>query len=280
MAEQWNGAAWALVRVPLPIDSRDASLNSVSCAGPVDCTAVGNMLENSGQPPETLIEQWNGLKWSVVPSPNVAGATVSNLWAVSCVGESGCTAVGDSAASGANTETALVEREVDSTWTIIPSPGVSGSETSLQAIDCTTGSECTAGGFTYSYGANSFTAATLVEREVGGTWTVVPSPDPPDTTYDGFGGVACVTASRCLATGSAGSATSIDTLAESGVGPRWTIVPSPDESGPLSALGAISCATAVSCMSVGNHQPGNGTRLPLAEQWDGTSWSVVTTPNP
>jgi hypothetical protein len=106
MGEQWNGAAWSVVRVPLPVDSRDASLNSVSCGGPSDCTAVGNMLENSGQPPETLIEHWDGVQWSVVPSPNVAGAAVSNLWAVSCAAGSNCTAVGDSAMAGSSTTTA------------------------------------------------------------------------------------------------------------------------------------------------------------------------------
>lgn len=280
MAEQWDGAAWSLVRVPLPVDSRNASLNSVSCGGPADCTAVGNMLENSGQPPETLIEHWDGLQWSVVPSPDVAGAAVSNLWAVSCVTGSSCTAVGDSATGGADTETTLVEREVHSSWSIIPSPGVSGAETSLQSIDCTTGSECTAGGFTYLSSTNGFTAATLIEREVGGSWAVVPSPDPPDTTYDGFGGVACFTAAHCLAAGSAESATSISTLTEAGVGRRWAIVPSPNEPGPVSAMGAIACASALSCMSVGNYQPGNGTRLPLAEQWNGTSWVIVATPNP
>lgn len=280
MAEQWDGAAWSLVRVPLPVDSRNASLNSVSCGSLSDCTAVGNMLENSGQPPETLIEHWDGLQWSVMPSPNVAGAAVSNLWAVSCVGASNCTAVGDSATGGVDTETTLVEREVDSSWSIVPSPSVSGAETSLQAIDCTTGSECTSGGFTYYSGPNSFTATTLLEQEVGGTWAVVANPDPPTTTYDGFGGVACFSATRCLAAGSAASATSIATLVELGVGPRWTIVPSLNEPGPLSALGAISCVSARSCMSVGNYQPGNGTRLPLAEQWDGTSWVIVTTPNP
>jgi hypothetical protein len=279
MAEQWDGAAWSLVRVPLPADSRDASLNSVSCGGPSDCTAVGSMLENSGQPPETLIELWDGLKWSFVPSPNVPGAAVSNLWAVSCAAGSNCTAVGDSA-TGVDTETTLVEREVDSSWSIVPSPSVSGARTSLQAIDCTTASVCTAGGSAYYTSTDSFTATTLVEREVGGTWAVVPSPDPPDTNYDGLGGVACFAATRCLATGSAASSTSIDTLVESGVGPHWAVVPSPNEPGPLSALGAISCASARSCMSVGNYLPGNGTRLPLAEQWDGTSWVIVATPNP
>jgi hypothetical protein len=168
----------------------------------------------------------------------------------------------------------------DSSWSIVPSPGVSGAETSLQAIDCTTGLQCTAGGSTYYSATDSFTATTLVEREVGGTWAVVSSPNPPDTTNDGFGGVACFTATRCLAAGSAASAATIDTLVESGAGSRWAIVPSPNEPGPLSAMGAISCVSDESCMSVGDYQPGNGTLLPLAEHWDGTSWIIVATPNP
>jgi hypothetical protein len=45
-------------------------------------------------------------------------------------------------------------------------------------------------------------------------------------------------------------------------------------------MGTISCASARICMSVGNYRPGNGTRLALAEQWNGTSWVIVDSPVP
>jgi len=279
VAEQWNGAAWSLVRAPLPSGAGNGSLESVSCTTPSDCTAVGSINDNSGLPPANLIEHWNGLRWSVVPGPDPAGATVSNLWAVSCRAGAGCTAVGDSAA-GPGTETTLVEHGVGSSWVVVPSPGVPGAQTSLQAVDCVSASRCTAGGYIYRTGPNGLTGSTLVEREVDGTWSTVSSPDPVGTSYDGFGGVSCVSASRCLGAGSAQSPTGVATLVEQGTGSRWTIAPTADDSGPLNAFGGISCPSPTSCMAVGDHDPGDGTRLPLAEQWDGSTWVIVATPNP
>jgi hypothetical protein len=47
---------------------------------------------------QTLIESWNGSKWSVVSSPNPAG--VPQLLAVSCATTTSCAAAGDTTTSG------------------------------------------------------------------------------------------------------------------------------------------------------------------------------------
>jgi len=279
LAEKWNGVSWSVAAAPLPTGALAGTLESVACTGPSDCTAAGNINNNTDATPETLVEHWDGLRWSVASTPNPPGATVSDLWAVSCTDGSACTAVGDSAV-GSGSETTLIEHGDGPVWTVVPSPGVPGAQTSLQAVSCVSTFRCTAGGFTYRSGPDSFTAATLVERETGGGWSVVASPDPPDTSYDGFGGLSCIGAVRCVAVGSAQSPTDITTLVESGTGKAWTIVSSPNERGSLSAFGAISCHASRRCMAVGNYAPGNGTRLPLSEEWNGTSWLIVAVPNP
>jgi len=280
LAEQWNGAAWSLVRVPLPPGDRNASLNSVSCAGPSNCTAVGNMKENGGVPPQTLIEHWNGLEWSFVTSPDVAGAELSNLWAVSCPTVSGCTAVGDRANSF-DTETTLVEHGTGMSWAIVPSPGVPSAQATLQSVDCTSETVCTAGGDSFVNGSNSRTVSTLVEREENGRWVVVPSADPTDTSNDGFAGLSCPGANHCMAAGSAQSSNNdISTLVESGSDRGWTIVPSPNAAKALSDFAAISCASRGDCMAVGAYASSGGPTLPLGEQWNGTSWTIVAVPNP
>jgi hypothetical protein len=51
-----------------------------------------------------------------------------------------------------------------------------------------------------------------------------------------------------------------------------------------SSLSAVSCTSAASCTAVGHYQSSNvsnfGAQQTLAEVWDGTTWSLWTTPNP
>jgi hypothetical protein len=62
----------------------------------------------------------------------------------------------------------------------------------------------------------------------------------------------------------------------------WTIspAPSPNVSVPLSAtLSAVSCASPSMCIAVGSYLDSNGNPAgTLAELWNGSSWSLLTTP--
>ena len=42
----------------------------------------------------------------------------------------------------------------------------------------------------------------------------------------------------------------------------------------------VSCVTPTECIAVGDYASGSGASLPFSEKWDGTSWSVVSTPGP
>ena len=43
----------------------------------------------------------------------------------------------------------------------------------------------------------------------------------------------------------------------------------------------MSCTSATNCVAVGDYMDPAGTSdTTLAEQWDGTSWTVLTTPSP
>jgi hypothetical protein len=277
MAEEWNGTDWTLAPAPLPHDGRDAALQSVSCGGPMSCVAAGSMDNHSGLPTKTLIERWNGLRWSIEPSPDPPGSIASALWGISCPAGRSCTAVGDSA-STSTTETTLVERGSGSSWTIVPSPGVTSSQTMLDAVDCRPASGCTAVGTRYH--DRSGTATPLAERESRGTWRVEATPYPAGTTYDPLGGVACIGVATCLAVGSARSPSAISTLAESRTGDTWAVVASPDAPGSLSAFGSISCASASDCLAVGDNDNDAGRRVTFSEFWNGEAWTILRTPDP
>jgi hypothetical protein len=72
------------------------------------------------------------------------------------------------------------------------------------------------------------------------------------------------------------------TLVESWNGSAWSIVSSPDVASKdnySNSLAGVSCTGATGCMAVGSTSSGQGDQT-LAEAWDGTSWTIGTSPNP
>ena len=112
----------------------------------------------------------------------------------------------------------------------------------------------------------------LAERWNGRTWRRLPMP-----SHDGgLDAVACTSASRCMAVGS-------DRLCEltaqwNGSTSRVLSTPSPCGPPQSGALTSVSCRSASSCEAVGNYMPDNGTRLTLAESWNGHKWGQSRTP--
>jgi hypothetical protein len=260
-------AGWSIV--PSPNNGTgDNGLGAVSCVSASSCTAVGAYRNSSGLL-QTLVEAWNGTSWSIVPSPN-NGTGDNGLGAVSCVSPSSCTGVG----IGNGLSQTLVEAWNGTSWSIVPSPNNGGGYNYLSGVSCVSANSCTAVG-TY---ASNFGPQTLVEAWDGTSWSIVPSPN--NGTNSWLYGVSCVSASSCTAVGFyLNSASYSQTLVEAWNGSSWSIVPSPNY-GPTygtghNALYGVSCVSASSCTAVGI----NGVSQTLVEAWDGTSWSIVPSPN-
>jgi hypothetical protein len=77
---RWNGSAW--VRFPHPSFNGSHQLVDVDARATNDVWAVGNRQDSTGAG-HTLVERWDGTRWSVVPSPNPG--TGSNLTGVTTV---------------------------------------------------------------------------------------------------------------------------------------------------------------------------------------------------
>jgi hypothetical protein len=131
LVESWNGAAWTVVASPnIATATWENYLYSVSCTSSTQCVAVGalwitNGVNNSSR---TLVESWNGSKWSIIPSPNQG--SFPELNSVSCVKSNRCVAVGD-----------LIETWNGNAWSITPSPA-----TGFQGVSCTRSTRCLAVG--------------------------------------------------------------------------------------------------------------------------------------
>lgn len=105
-AAAWDGTAWTLQPVPVPAGASADALRGVSCTSADACVAVGGVYwPGVGQ--LTLAEAWDGVSWSVQPTPNPAPASDA-LNGVSCVPAGPCVAVGSAPDPGGYSAT-LVE---------------------------------------------------------------------------------------------------------------------------------------------------------------------------
>jgi hypothetical protein len=111
-------------------------------------------------------------------------------------------------------------------------------------------------------------------------WSIESTPNPQAPTGT-LQAVSCTSVSACTAVGSSDTNDGASvTLAERWNGTAWTIQPTPNPSGSTaSSLLGGSCTSATSCTAIGDSSTSAGA-VTLAERWNGTAWTVQTTPNP
>jgi hypothetical protein len=263
-----------------PASPTVSELWGVSCTSASACTAVGDRVSNTTGANIALVERWNGTAWTTQSTPVPAGAAASYFNAVSCTSASACTAVGQKTGdTGLGT---LAEAWNGTAWTVQSTPNPSGaSGSSLYAVSCTSASACTAVGYYVIGGVYE----PLAEVWNGTAWTIQSVPAPTGAVVTGLAAVSCTSASACIATGdyvtgSLGS-TNYAALVEVWNGTAWSIqsVPTPSDA-TTSALDGVSCTSASACTATGWYGTSAGVRETLAERWNGTTWTVQSTPNP
>lgn len=140
----WNGSSWSAPSTAATNGSLDNGLNSVSCASPTFCTAVGWFNNGTDWPP--LVETWNGSAWSVSALPTPTSGTNYSLNSVSCVSTTACTAVGR---SNSSIDRTFVMSWNGSAWSVVTSPDSSATDGNwLQSVSCATAYACSTVGTT------------------------------------------------------------------------------------------------------------------------------------
>lgn len=210
------GSTWSVVSGPA-LDDQHSVLQGVSCPSTRDCTAVGAQYPTASNS-VTLIESWNGRSWTIVPSPNVAGASQNILDAVSCIDPNDCMAVGLVVIG--DVEDTLTESWNGQDWSVLASPDVANSPfTTLAGVSCVRRNSCTAVGIASVPG----TTETVVDTWDGASWSMVASPNPNGPAN--LAAVSCVSSISCVAVGQYSNGTSDLSLVERWDGRRWSIVP-------------------------------------------------------
>ena len=166
LIESWNGARWQIAPSP-NFGTVNNILDGVSCISAMSCQAVGYHFDSTTAVQSSLVESWNGARWSIVPSPNrdLAG---NILYGVSCVSASSCQAVGYAIPFNQSTVGAfetLTESWNGSGWSIVPSPNNGTSAGLLLGVSCVAANACEAVGEYANVGlANYQTLIEILER--------------------------------------------------------------------------------------------------------------------
>src|SRR6266568_2507641 len=164
-------------------------------------------------------------------------------------------------------------------WSVVPSPN--GSSTSnLSAVAAVSANDVWAVG---SSGNQRSGAQTLIEHWNGSSWSVVTSPNP-GSIYNTLYGVTVISAANVWAVGYYVNTTGVtQTLIEHWNGTSWSVVKSPSPATGNNELFSVSAASASSIWTVGfltNNTSQTPVDQTLIEHWNGSSWSVVTSPSP
>ena len=277
LTEVWNGSTWSLAAPPT--GSSQSQLLGVSCLVATNCYTVGFNETAAGY--RTLVEHLSGSTWSIETSANVTGASDDFLSGVACATATSCFAVGVS--DTGVTPAMLVEHWNGSAWSVVTLPKpANSSQTHLDAVACSSDKNCFAvGSYETSVGSTSVIKS-LIERWNGTSWSVQTNPVKSTATETDLAGISCATATSCFAVGTYFTTSAEGTFVSRWNGSTWSIVASPnpaeaDNTHPL--LDSVSCATASSCFAVGSSNPTAPTAKTLVERWNGTVWTIVTSPN-
>jgi hypothetical protein len=273
---------------PKLIYDLNSGLSAVACQLTTTCIAVGSYVDTLGAR-QPLAEIWNGSTWTKQRTPPLArgGALVG----VSCASSTACTAVGDFIASSGG-QAALAERWNGTKWWIQPTAAIGAASSAvLNDVSCTTPSDCMAVG---TYGNSPGAAQLLAEGLNGRVWSI---------QTDGFsasGGV--LTAISCSAPTACTAVAGGTTLVERWNGVEWasqTLAIPGNPPATLTLLNGVTCTASNFCAAVGfwdyekwyciNGQPTCNCFISpycrevfhastLAEQWNGNTWVVESTP--
>jgi hypothetical protein len=276
LIEHFNGTRWSVVTSPLP--KFGGELNGVTALASNNVWAVGQMNSTStagGFPIAIpLIEHWNGMKWTIVSSPNPSPALGAQLLGVAAIAGNNILAVGTGD---------LVEQWNGTKWSIVSSPAFSAGDT-LNAISADSSPDV------WAVGANANNTPQALHFN-GQAWSQKQVPAPNNSASSSPSLFHAVTAISPTNVWAVGTATSTEypfpttALIEHFNGRSWSIVPSPNPEAGVEFPGSfglvgIAAISATDIWAVGTfNDPNSGLDLPLTEHFNGRSWSMVSSAN-
>lgn len=175
LIEHWDGAGWALTPTP-SVGTHNQALLSIAghSSTPDDLWAVG-YTTNAWSQDQALVEHWNGLAWSVVPTTSATPAGV--LTAVSMSGPTDAWAVGYT-----DSDDVFVEHWNGVEWTLVTPPGMTSPAAIARGVADLSPSDVWVVGTVYDAATSAYVGFTLHWN--GSRWARIGAQSPRSTPYD------------------------------------------------------------------------------------------------
>ena len=276
LIEHWDGTSWSIVASP-NVGPDPNLLSGVAAVSTSDVWAVGYYYSTTSKE-RTLIEHWDGTSWSVVASPNF-GVNVNQLSGVAAVSANDIWAVGNYYNRNTGITKNLTMNWNGTSWSLVPTPNAATNTNVLTGVAAVSASDIWAVGY---YLNSTNTANRTLTMHLNGTkWSPVATPNV-GTASNALLGVAAISTSDVWAVGDSvnRSTDTEQTLIEQWNGTSWSVVPSPNTASDTNLLYGVAAVSTSDVWAVGYHE--NNSTLQsgtLIEQWNGTSWSIVASPN-
>lgn len=263
----WSGSVWKATAIRPPSGSGPSELNSVACAGPTACVAVG---EDDAAQGRAFLATGAGSSWRVMPAPlpkNASPSHASGLESETCPSAPTCVAAGwylDSAGAG---QVMLLTRSGTS-WTAAeaPEPADGGQFYFVpDQVSCSTAAHCLVDTVYQGGTGDEFAAIT----GYGSSWATTTVALPPDAGQVALGdgtsyirGAACASPSLCAIAGAyVDSSNTGEALLLAGSGSAWAsmtaTLPKGGIPGSNTLLSSIACPTKTTCAAVGQYSEAN-----------------------
>jgi hypothetical protein len=164
LALHWDGTRWSSVAMPAPAGARYALLAGVSGVASHDVWAVGQAYVDRRY--VTMAARWDGIRWTLVPSPNL-GTKHNRLHGVAAAGGEAW-AVGDAQGAGS-----ILLHWDGGQWSEADHPAVSGGFNTLWGVAARGPDDVWTAGYYQDAGGG---IGTMVQRWDGARWSRVDTP--------------------------------------------------------------------------------------------------------
>jgi hypothetical protein len=265
LTQHWNGAEWELVRSPNTNKNLN-DLRGVAALSPTNAWAVGQAFSSDVSNQTTLVLNWDGADWRIVPSPSPGTAGHNGLFAISAVSPTDIWAVGDRWNTGGWIQTLTLHYDGVS-WKVVPSANMPNTNNGLYGAVAFAQDDVWAVGY-----FGQFAFSPLVIHWDGQFWSVVSNPDPQLSSN-------ILYAASGTSGGDAWAVGTAKNLGTSMVGPmlehwngtEWSLV-YPAQGAPSALYGVASSFPADAW------QVGDSSGLAFIGRWNGDFWNLSPSP--
>jgi hypothetical protein len=272
-AQHWNGSRWRVVDADPGLFTSEA--NAVAAGAADDAWIVGEAQKSAAGAVLAFAEHWDGDNWSAVPTAKTRSDCDAELSDVTAVAPDDVWAVGSLTCDGLSA--ALVERWDGERWSRVDVPlPRRATNTGLTGITAVAGTDVWAVGFS-SRGSDP--GRNLIVHWDGTRWTIVPSPNPGDASYNH--GLSDVSGSRSSDVWAAGGRSNVDDVLPEMLhwdGTAWSNSPIPAsgfDDPPGDGLYGVVSLSKRSAVAVGIAKTrGASVEAGFIERWNGRRWSL------